>query len=95
MLPMPQPDALPDLEQRILFALWKLRGIGKNTVEENRLLDEMKNEPPEALNAAVETLVIQGFLERNHGSDIRLLSLTPLGLAILRKLEEDRLQELK
>ena len=95
MPPMPEQETLPDLEQRILFALWKLQGIGKNTVEENRLRDEMKSDPPESVDTAVEALVNQGFLERNHGSDLRLLSLTPLGLAILRKLEEDRLQELK
>ena len=91
---MPQPDALPDLEQRILFALWKLRGIGKNAVEENRLQEELKSDPPESLDTSVEVLVNKGFIERTHGSDLRLLSLTPLGFAILRKLEEDRLQEL-
>jgi hypothetical protein len=95
MPPMPEQDALPDIEQRILLALWKLRGIGKNAVEENRFWDEMKSDRQESLDAAAESLVNQGFLEWTHGSDLRLLSLTPLGLAILRKLEEDRLQELK
>jgi len=92
---MPEQEALPDLQQRVLLALWKLRGVGKNSVEESRLREEMKGDPSESLDPALEALVNQGFLERSHGSETRLLSLTPLGLAILRKLEEDRLQELK
>lgn len=95
MPPMPQPNGLPDLEERILLALWKLRGIGKNVVDQNSLQTELSNETPQNLAGAVETLRNQGFLERTSLHDRTLLSLTPLGLAILRKVEEDRLQELK
>jgi DNA-binding MarR family transcriptional regulator len=95
MRPMPQPNGLPDLEERILLAIWKLRGIGKNAVDESGLQTELSNETPQNLAAAIQTLRNQGFLERTSLNDRVLLSLTPLGLAILRKVEEDRLQELK
>jgi len=95
MPPMPQTNSLSDLEERILLAIWKLRGIGKNAVDESRLQTELTNETPQNLSGAIEKLRNQGFLERTSLHDRMLLSLTPLGLAILRKVEEDRLQELK
>ncbi len=94
MPPMPQPTGLPDLEERTLLAIWKLRGIGKNAVDESRLRTELANETPQNFEGAIETLRNQGFLEKTKVDDHTLLSLTPLGLAILRKVEEDRLQEL-
>ena len=95
MSPMPQPEGLSDLEERILLAVWKLGGVGKNAVDENKLRTELANETPQNLAGAIETLRNQGFLEATNLHDRTLISLTPLGLAILRKLEEDRLQELK
>jgi DNA-binding MarR family transcriptional regulator len=92
---MPEPNVLSELEERILLAVWKLKGIGKNGVEESNLQTELTNETPQNLAAAIEALQNQGFIEKADSSGRRFLSLTPLGLAILRKLEEDRLQELK
>lgn len=92
----PMPDtSLPDLEQRVLLAIWKLKGIGKSGVDETRLQTEVPNETAQNLAGAISVLTSQGFVEQANSSDHKLLSLTPLGLAILRKLEEDRLQELK
>lgn len=93
--PMPHPNGLSELEERILLAIWKLRGIGKNSVIEGGIQTELTNETPQNVAGAIETLRNQGFLERTSLHDRTLLSLTPLGLAILRKVEEDRLEELK
>lgn len=90
------PEGLSDLQERVLLALWKLGSTGRNTVEETRLRTELSSETPEAIGAAIDQLHKQGFLSNStlvEGG--RRISLTPLGLAILRKLEEDRLQELK
>jgi DNA-binding MarR family transcriptional regulator len=95
MRPMPEPDILPELEERTLLAIWKLKGVGKNGVEESSLQAELSTETPQNLADAVQALVIKGFIVRGSSGEGRFLSLTPLGLAILRKLEEDRLQELK
>jgi len=95
MPPMPETSGLADLEQRVLLAIWKLKGIGKNGVDENSLQTELPNETAQNLAGAIKALTNQGFLEQSNSSDHKFLSLTPLGLAILRKLEEDRLQELK
>jgi DNA-binding MarR family transcriptional regulator len=95
MPPMPQANGLSELEERILLTLWKLKGVGKNGVAESNLQGELPNEMPQNLTAATEALQNQGFVEGRSSTDRTFLSLTPLGLAILRKLEEDRLQELK
>ena len=95
MPPMPQPTGLSDPEERVLLSVWKLRAIGKSKVEASQLQAEMPDLPAQSLTGAIDTLREQGFLENSTIENQRLLSLTPLGLAILRKLEEDRLQELK
>jgi DNA-binding MarR family transcriptional regulator len=95
MRPMPEPNMLSELEERTLLAIWKLKGIGKNGVEESNIQTELTDETPQNLAVALETLQNQGFIEKANSSGRKFLSLTPLGLAILRKLEEDRLQELK
>jgi predicted transcriptional regulator len=92
---MPQTNGLSDLQERILLAVWKLRGIGSNNVDQTALKAEMTNEPSQNLTDAIGTLYTQGFLEKTSTDDRTAISLTPLGLAILRKIEEDRLQELK
>jgi len=95
MRPMPEPNMLSELQERTLLAIWKLNGIGKNGVQEGNLQTELTNETPQNLAAALEALQNQGFISRKEFGDRKDVSLTPLGLAILRKLEEDRLQELK
>lgn len=92
---MPPISGLSELEETVLLALWKLRGIGKSVVGEGRLREELPNEAPQNLAGAIEALRNQGFIEGLTSENQNLLSLTPLGLAILRKVEEDRLQELK
>ncbi len=95
MPPMSQPDSLSDIQERVLLAIWKLGGIAHSTVQEANLKAEMNSEPPQDLAEAIDQLHKQGFLEKNSEESGANFSLTPLGLAILRKLEEDRLQELK
>ncbi len=95
MPPMPQPDGLSEIQERVLLAVWKLTGIGQKMVEEDRLKAELSQEPPPDLAEAVDRLHDQSFLDKSVEAGGTNFSLTPLGLAILRKLEEDRLQELK
>jgi len=95
MSPMLQANSLSELEERILLSIWKLKGIGKNGVAESNLKLELPNETAQNLAGAIQALQNKGFLDRTNSGDRRFLSLTPLGLAILRKLEEDRLQELR
>jgi DNA-binding MarR family transcriptional regulator len=92
---MPEPDTLPELEERTLLAIWKLKGVGRNGVDESSLQTELTGEAAESVAGAVQSLVAKGFILKTNFGEPRFLSLTPLGLAILRKLEEDRLQELK
>lgn len=95
MRSMPEPNTLSEIEERTLLAIWKLKAVGKNGVEESNLQTELPNDTPQNLAGAVEALRTKGFIEKTNSADHKFLSLTPLGLAILRKLEEDRLQELK
>jgi len=79
----------------MLFAIWKLRGIGNNPITEDQLKAQISNDPAESLQPALTELQSQGFVQVDNNGDQRTISITPLGLAILRKVEEDRLQEIK
>jgi len=96
MRTMPPKGTLSDLEERILLALWKLRGIGKNTINERILKADLAAESEsEGWMEKIRSLNNQGFLEMGNVDGQNSFSLTALGLAILRRIEEDRLQELK
>lgn len=92
---MPQADGLSELQATTLLTIWKLKGIGANAVDEDQLKTELVNEPPENIHSAVQLLQSQGFIEIRDLAGRKAISITSLGLAILRKIEEDRLQELK
>ena len=90
------PDALSEIQENILLTLWKLKGIGENRVEEMKIKSELSELPAnEDLSSALNILRSQGFLGAQFDGDHSSFSLTPLGVAILRKTEEDKLQELK
>lgn len=92
---MPSTDGLTESGERILLALWKLNGIGKNYVSKNSLKTDLATGASDyRLTDEIVSLRNQGFLETATGDD-DAISLTPLGLAILRQIEEDKLQELK
>jgi predicted transcriptional regulator len=93
-LAMPLSNGLSGPQEAVLFAIWKLRGIGNNGVSEEQLKTEMTNTPAENLPTTLSELQTLGFLEINDGVSGKGISMTPLGLAILRKVEEDRLEEI-
>jgi DNA-binding MarR family transcriptional regulator len=95
MKTMPSTNTLSETQEAVLLALWKLRGIGTSTVDERQLRAEMAEDPSEGLTPTLQLLETQGFIEVKDEGDRKSVSITPLGLAILRKIEEDKLQELK
>jgi DNA-binding PadR family transcriptional regulator len=95
MKTMPSTNTLSEAQEEVLLALWKLRGIGTSTVDERQLRAEMAKDPSEGLTPTLQLLETQGFIEIKDEGDRKSVSITPLGLAILRKIEEDKLQELK
>lgn len=95
---MPIPDGISSVQEQILLSLWKHKAIGKTIVDEETLLRDAvwTGTTRNDWAKSVESLRGQGFLEASNNKEGRgCFSLTPLGLAILRKIEEDRLQELK
>jgi len=93
---MSSSSTLSELEERILLTLWKLKGIGKGHVREDVLrTDTTLEAADDLLKDEIEKLRTRGFLETAIAGDHNAISLTPLGLAILRQIEEDKLQELK
>jgi len=92
---MPQNENLPELQATTLLTIWKLKGIGNSAVYEEQLKAELANESPENIPSTIQLLQSQGFVEIKDLEGRNAVSITPLGLAILRKIEEDRLQELK
>lgn len=93
---MPPDSKLTDLGERILLALWKMRGIGTSSIKVEALKTELAaGGPLQDLTEEITSLHNQGFLEANLGSENSAVSLTALGLSVLRQIEEDKLQELK
>lgn len=92
---MPPRSELTDLGERILYALWKLKGIGQYHVSKDLLgADLGASTSDETLTEAIANLRDKGFLQTFSTDGHPMLSLTALGLAILRQIEEDRLEEL-
>ncbi len=95
MKSMSLTSGLSEGGEAVLLAIWKLKGIGTNTVDERQLKAEMEKEPSDELSSTLQLLETQGFIEIKDEADRKGVSITPLGVAILRKIEEDKLQELK
>jgi len=88
------PDnQLSELSGKILLSLWRLNGIGPRAIQEQTLKADLKVES-EQFFQETESLTRQGFLDKLTLEGQTSFSLTSLGLAILRQLEEDKLQEL-
>jgi len=91
---MPSPNGLSEPQETVLFAIWKLKGTGTNPVTEDQLKTQIGNTPAEFLPPTLTQLQTQGFVQIDNDGGRKTISITPLGLAILRKVEEDRLQEI-
>lgn len=91
---MPSANSLSEPQEALLFAIWKLRGIGTNPITEDQLKAQMTNESADSLPPTLTQLQSQGFVQIENNGGRKTVSITSLGLAILRKIEEDRLQEI-
>jgi predicted transcriptional regulator len=91
----PPANGLSEHQETMLFAIWKLRAIGNNAVNEDQLKRELADQPAVALSSTLDQLRTLGFVDITTNSEQKNISITPLGVAILRKVEEDRLQEIK
>jgi predicted transcriptional regulator len=92
---MPSENGLSEPQEAMLFAIWKLRGIGGNSITEDQLKAQMSNQAPEAEASTLAQLQSLGFVEVTNNNGPKAISITPLGVAILRKVEEDRLHEVR
>ncbi|HKM78155.1 MAG TPA: hypothetical protein VJZ03_03690 [Candidatus Bathyarchaeia archaeon] len=88
------PESLSPLAEKILATVWKLNALSNRAVSEGRVKTDLAIAQDE-LTAETQKLQTQGFLSRLKVGEEVSLSLTHLGLAILRQIEEDNLQELK
>jgi len=86
-------DAIPEVTEKILLSVWKLSGVEGRPVPEERLKAELGSESE--LSERLRRLESQGFITKSEGDGRSILTITPLGLSILRQLEEDKLQELR
>jgi hypothetical protein len=89
-------DRLSELEEKVLLALWKLRAIGKNHVRENVLRADLSQTDAQGdWQNEISSLNDRSLLEVTAVDGQREIFLTPLGLSLIRQIEEDKLQELK
>jgi DNA-binding HxlR family transcriptional regulator len=87
-------DTLSVLGARILLTVWKLNAVGTRPVAEEALRAELPDSSDD-FSQELQTLQDLGFVVKgNTENEKNEFALTPLGLAILRQIEEDKLQEL-
>ena len=86
--------SLPALSGKILSTVWRMNATGQKVVSEDTVRGELSLTNDEFVKE-VDRLQNQGFLSRVKVNEKPSLCLTPLGLAILRQIEEDNLEELK
>jgi len=91
---MPSPNGLSEPQQAVLFAIWKLRAIGGRVVTVDEVL-QITPQSDEDVPTILRDLQTGGFVEIRNKAGRSNVSMTPLGVAILRKVEEDRLEEIK
>jgi hypothetical protein len=89
------PQALSDLGEQILLSIWKLGGVGSKFIQQENLRANLKIDSDQTWVGEIANLQTLGFLTSTDQAGQETLSLTPFGLAILRQIEEDKLQELK
>jgi hypothetical protein len=94
-MPNMPPQAVSDLGEQILLTLWRLRGIGNKFVKQENLRADLAVDSDQTWVGEIANLQTEGFLTSTNLDGRDAVSLTPLGLAILRQIEEDKLQELK
>jgi DNA-binding HxlR family transcriptional regulator len=87
-------DTLSVLGEKILLAIWKSNAVGIRSVGEDALKSEL-SDSSNGFSQEVKTLQDLGFIIRGNNAERTEFALTPLGLAILRQIEEDKLQELR
>jgi len=87
-------DTLSVLGEKILLAIWKSNAIGIRSVAEDVLKSELSNSG-DGFSQELETLQDLAFITSENKDGRTEFALTPLGLAILRQIEEDKLQELR
>ena len=86
-------DTLSVLGARILLTVWKLKGVGEKSVTEEALIEELPDRN-NGFSQELKGLQELGFVTKININGKDGVALTPLGLAILRQIEEDKLQEL-
>lgn len=92
---MPPPNGLSEPQKAALFAIWKLKAIGSMAVTEDQVKRQMGDDSNPDIPTILKQLQSQGFVHINDKAGANNVSMTPLGVAILRKVEEDRLEEIK
>lgn len=92
MLSMPS-DTLSVLGEKILLAIWKSNAVGIRSVAEEALRAEL-SDSSDGFSQELQALQELGFVVKRNTTERNEFALTPLGLAILRQIEEDKLQEL-
>jgi Mn-dependent DtxR family transcriptional regulator len=81
-------DSLSEVQEQILLTLWKLSEAEHQPISQDKLGAEL-SVTSDALIGEIRSLKGLGFVD--GGTE---MTLTPLGLAILRQIEEDKLHEL-
>jgi DNA-binding MarR family transcriptional regulator len=87
----PSEDDLSPQERQILSAMWKAKAIGDRVISLRDLRARLPDEVKANYVSHLKTLKEKLFIQISHGNNQDAASLTPLGLAFIRQIQDDDL----
>jgi len=87
----PSEDDLPPQKRQILLAMWKAKAIGDRIISLRDLRARLPDEVKANYMSHLKNLKERLFIQISHGNNQDAASLTPLGLAFIRQIQDDDL----
>jgi hypothetical protein len=92
MQSLPLENDLPSQERQILLSMWKRKAIGSRAISLDDLRARLSDEVKENYNGYLKNLENKLLIEVFHQGKEDAASMTPLGLAYVRQIQDDGLR---
>ncbi len=88
----PSEDDLPTLEKQMLLSLWEARAIGNRAISIPSLKKSLTEDAKFHCISCLKNLEKKLFVEISRANEDQMVSITPLGLAFIRQIQDDDLR---
>jgi hypothetical protein len=91
MKAMPSEDELSAQKREILLSMWKARAIGNRAISLRDLRARLSDEAKRDFVSHMKSLEARLFVQIIHRNEQDAVSLTPIGLACVRQIQDGSL----